>query len=74
MSIKGFYCVRGCFENSCDILSLISERYFCAIYGFDKYNLIANVCFVISCTLYRQRFRAVCSFGRRLTLSAKVKK
>ncbi|EML9045025.1 hypothetical protein [Enterobacter cloacae] len=26
MSIKGFYCIRGCFENSCDILSLISER------------------------------------------------
>ncbi|WP_257262790.1 hypothetical protein, partial [Enterobacter kobei] len=65
---------RGCFENSCDILSLISERYSCAIYGFDKYNLIANVCFVISCTLCSQRFRAVCSFARRSMLSAKVEK
>jgi len=26
MSIKGFYCISGCFEKSCDILSLISER------------------------------------------------
>lgn len=24
MSMKGFYCVRGCFENSYDILCLIS--------------------------------------------------
>jgi len=38
------------------------------IYVFDKYNLIVNVHFVISCTLYRQRFRAVCSFAWRWTL------